>query len=845
MEGGIAEEDCDEYDKLLGKIPNTSYGNSLTVHHRLIVPFQGLDIISLELEKESPCRKDTKLFSPRSKSLKLYKSPQPATQQENMSINDPDDQKLQQKGSNYKISEMLAGQDNSNLPDDNSLTMSFDDMRIKENIAMILSSSAPANQNSSEITCLLNGQSANHLSKSLFGYDMLDMNFPPLPRTVNGITLPSIELESQSPIMQRNGFVNLSDGIDCRHNAKLFKTDGYEQKPISEIVFGNFSEHLQVAPVNTMAMPMSQGMNTCQLLSSVQGVRIPNSCQPNFYMDVHSPPGDITQPAMVWHGMEDEKYVQFNPQYLYAENLQNYSPEALQVQKIMNFRMRSLNGNKVHQCFEFPMPHRFEQCYQNPYLNASVLDYKSNQLNYCQYQHWGSCGRVENSSSSHGEKLLSSNGSTCSVKDFQGQQIFDRVVKKSFPEKILKRPHGADTVTIPRPNPLTTDQSLHLNGKNVRWSDCHTHQPCCLSNGFLQLDNQNHRYSPPDGFDPRLSLQPMQIKYNSVDDVIGRVYLMAKNQHGCRFLQRKLTQCSQEDIDKIFLEIICHIVELITHPFGNYFVQKLLELCNEEQMTLILKVITRTTGELFRMSCDMHGTRAVQKLIETLKTPEHASFVLSSLEPGIVSLMKNINGNHVAQRCFQYLSKYSKYLMDAVISHCIELAKDRQGCCVLQTCLIHSDGDQKKRLMTKISSCSLLLSKDPYGNYVVQFVLDLKDRRTTAAVLNQLKGNYEHLSMQKYSSNVVEKCLKLSGENNCVQIIEELMTSPRLRQILQDKYGNYVMQSALSESKMYRDLHVALVATIKRHDWALRNSPYGKKVLSRASFTEEVIFIPF
>ncbi|KAI0527039.1 hypothetical protein KFK09_002635 [Dendrobium nobile] len=331
----------------------------------------------------------------------------------------------------------------------------------------------------------------------------------------------------------------------------------------------------------------------------------------------------------------------------------------------------------------------------------------------------------------------------------------------------------------------------------------------------------------------------MQIKSNSVDDVIGRVYLMAKNQHGCRFLQRKLTQCSQEDIDEIFFEIICHIVELITHPFGNYFVQKLLELCNEVQMTLILKVITRTTGELFRMSCDMHGTRAVQKLIETLKTPEQASFVLSSLEPYILSLMKNINGNHVAQRCFQYLSKYSKNLMDAVISHCIELAKDRQGCCVLQTCLKHSDGDQKKRLMTKISSYSLLLAKDPYGNYVVQFVLDLKDPRTTAAVLNQLKGNYEHLSMQKYSSNVVEKCLKFSGENNCVQIIEELMNSPRLRQILQDKYGNYVMQSALRESKMYRDLHVALVATIKRHDWALRNSPYGKKVLSRASFSEE------
>lgn len=183
--------------------------------------------------------------------------------------------------------------------------------------------------------------------------------------------------------------------------------------------------------------------------------------------------------------------------------------------------------------------------------------------------------------------------------------------------------------------------------------------------------------------------------------------------------------------------------------------------------------------------------------------------------------------------------------MDAVIFHCIELAKDRQGCCVLQTCLTHSDDEQKKKLMNEISSYSLLLSNDPYGNYVIQFILDLNDQRTTATVLNQLKGHYEHLSMQKFSSNVVEKCLKHVGENNCAQIIEELMISPRLRQILQDKYGNYVMQSALSASKAYGDLHVALVAAIKRHASALRNSPYGKKVLSCTAFSEEITFLSY
>lgn len=51
----------------------------------------------------------------------------------------------------------------------------------------------------------------------------------------------------------------------------------------------------------------------------------------------------------------------------------------------------------------------------------------------------------------------------------------------------------------------------------------------------------------------------------------------------------------------------------------------------------------------------MCRTRAVQKVVETLRTPEQFSMVVSSLKPGIVTLIKNMNGNHVAQRCLQYL----------------------------------------------------------------------------------------------------------------------------------------------------------------------------------------------
>ncbi|MBA0815717.1 hypothetical protein Gohar_000471, partial [Gossypium harknessii] len=145
-------------------------------------------------------------------------------------------------------------------------------------------------------------------------------------------------------------------------------------------------------------------------------------------------------------------------------------------------------------------------------------------------------------------------------------------------------------------------------------------------------------------------------KCNSLAEARGYVYLIAKDQHGCRFLQRVFDEGSQLDVQIIFKEIIDHVVELMMNPFGNYLMQKLLEVCNEEQRMQILLMVTEEPGQLVRISLNTHGTRVVQKLIETLKTRQQISLVISALEPGFLSLIKDLNGNHVVQRCLQCLS---------------------------------------------------------------------------------------------------------------------------------------------------------------------------------------------
>ncbi|KAH9299582.1 hypothetical protein KI387_031264, partial [Taxus chinensis] len=86
-------------------------------------------------------------------------------------------------------------------------------------------------------------------------------------------------------------------------------------------------------------------------------------------------------------------------------------------------------------------------------------------------------------------------------------------------------------------------------------------------------------------------------------------------------------------------------------------------------------------------------------------------------------------------------------------------------------------------------------------NYVVQYILEFGIPWATAKVIAQLQGHYALLSMQKFSSNVVEKCLKEGKEEHRAAIIQELLNSSQLGDLLQDAYGNYVVQSALGVSK--------------------------------------------
>ena len=202
----------------------------------------------------------------------------------------------------------------------------------------------------------------------------------------------------------------------------------------------------------------------------------------------------------------------------------------------------------------------------------------------------------------------------------------------------------------------------------------------------------------------------------SPDELVGRVCTLAKDQYGCRLLQRLLDDPHRLGVlDVVYEETLQHLVDLMTHPFANYLMQKLIEQCSDGQR---LSVLAKVAPHLISISLNLHGTRAVQKLVETLTSPSETELLVESLKPSVIALIKDLNGNHVVQRCLHHLSSAdNQFIYDAIARHCVSVSTHKHGCCVLQRALDYSTASQKRLLIAEICSNALELVQDAYGKY--------------------------------------------------------------------------------------------------------------------------------
>ncbi|CAN4089265.1 unnamed protein product [Withania somnifera] len=318
-----------------------------------------------------------------------------------------------------------------------------------------------------------------------------------------------------------------------------------------------------------------------------------------------------------------------------------------------------------------------------------------------------------------------------------------------------------------------------------------------------------------------------------LSDIAGRIVEFSVDQHGSRFIQQKLENCSIEEKASVFKEILPHASKLITDVFGNYVIQKFFEHGSHEQRKMLA---CQLAGQMLPLSLQMYGCRVIQKALEVIDLDQKTELV-HELDGHVMRCVRDQNGNHVIQKCIECIpTEKISFIISSFQGQVAILSTHPYGCRVIQRVLEHcSENSQSRCIVHEILESAYALAQDQYGNYVTQHVLERGRPHERSQIIGKLTGNVVQLSQHKYASNVVEKCLEYGDSAERELLIEEILAESEgndcLLTMMKDQFANYVVQKILEISNNKHG--EILLSRIRVHLHALKKYTYGKHIVAR------------
>ncbi|KAK3331963.1 armadillo-type protein [Cercophora scortea] len=205
-------------------------------------------------------------------------------------------------------------------------------------------------------------------------------------------------------------------------------------------------------------------------------------------------------------------------------------------------------------------------------------------------------------------------------------------------------------------------------------------------------------------------------------------------------------------------------------------------------------------GHISEFSGDQHGSRFIQHKLETANSDEKEQ-VFKELEIDAVPQMRDVFGNYVIQRMFEFGNQVQKKLLARAMKGKVhDLSVQSYSCRVVQKALEHVLADQRAELVEELEPQILDLVKCPNGNHVVQKVIEvLKDDPRIGFIVDCFRGRVHELGNHMYGCRVMQRLLEYGSESDVAAITNELHSCAGL--MVTDQYGNYVTQHVIKHGK--------------------------------------------
>ena len=312
----------------------------------------------------------------------------------------------------------------------------------------------------------------------------------------------------------------------------------------------------------------------------------------------------------------------------------------------------------------------------------------------------------------------------------------------------------------------------------------------------------------------------------------------------CRQIQTKLEKNIKNlKYSEEFYEIIKpRLIEIIEHQFGNYVIQKFLEvLLSQGNKKIFESIFLDINEKLFSICIHNYGTRVIQKTLEKfdkinyskIETEKLNSVFQYMIENHLYELCCDKNGNHVYQKLLKIFPKENNkndFLYDELIKISFKVSIIQQGATLLNVALEQGNENQKEKLCEAIVENIGDLIIDKYGNYTIQTIFKLMKEKINEKIYKYIDDNLLRLSKEKFSSNVIDKCIIKDYEPSN-KLIQSIIQKNIIKDIIVDQYGNYVVQKALNVSD--KDTCKKIFDQIRPMIGELHKTNIGKKIYDK------------
>jgi len=356
------------------------------------------------------------------------------------------------------------------------------------------------------------------------------------------------------------------------------------------------------------------------------------------------------------------------------------------------------------------------------------------------------------------------------------------------------------------------------------------------SNNTNILNNFNNNFKKTYENDKKMNKNKINNNINN-DKVIS----MIKDQNKNKYIQKKIEEKSPKFLYKLYQQMKSHLYEIINDQYGNYVIQKYMDYCDKKILSAILKQLYKYNEKsIYETSINPYGTRALQKLIEKISNyikEEDIEIIQTSIKGNITPMIKNINGNHVIQSIIENIKnkEFLSFMYKEISQNqnLIEILTIKSGYCVFLKIINNFSNEDVNNIFEIILKNIDKLINDEFGNFIIQKVITINNKNYNNKIYNYIKDKIVQLSTQKFSSNVIECCIADSSTIKN-KVIQKIIDENNVKALIIDKFGNYIIQKALTYFKDNEEIFFAIISNVKKNINILKNGDeLGQKIYDK------------